>query len=806
MIKKALYLLLLAVVLTSIPAGAQQKSGRWTLYPTIGYTYDKIIETPDKTYLFTGGNLFSVSDEETYAYNSTNRLSDTSAITSIYYNYSGGYLVICYESGNIDLLYDDGSTVMLPEIKDAVVTTSHTINSIAFGEGKIYAGTDFGLVVFDDKKHLVTESGIYNRKVDFVGVLGDNLVLICGNDVYTSPVSDRHNLLSNFKSPGGIWYVDVCALNDSELLFIHQNSPNGVRRYNIDFENNTRREIPVDNLTGGVSLVPTDGNVLVGMTSGYSIISPDGTASTLNVPSSLGATSVFIGGDASSVWLTNKDGLGHYDLSTSTPTVYMEGLNLEGVTMQKPAKFVLSADGSRLYMNNYEVTLYHTGAIGSPYDAETFVTVMADGRLENPLPMYINIPGSNGNFRVVQKGKNYRMATGSNYLAVDPDDPEMFYIANCGAGVFVIKNGEVVALFDQKNSLVPSTTWMEHTLDVNIDEDGNLWVGNGFQSGNQMYAVLPASKRKNPSAATKADWITVPFPTGYSNEMDMHAYFLKKNPDIKLFYLGGWNLGILARDDKGTTLNFADDKYNLIKQVTDQDGNNISLTYVLDIAEDHDGKIWIGTDAGPLVIDNVAAMMTSSNVRRPVVPRNDGTNFGDYLLSSEKIYQVAVDPSNRKWFATENNGAYLVSADGTEILQHFTVDNSSLPSNTVYAICCDPNSNRVFFGTASGLVSYESDASPAAEDYSDVYAYPNPVRPEYTGWITVTGLMDDSLVKITDISGNVFFQGRSEGGMIAWDGCDSSGNRVRTGVYLVFASQNSNGNSSGAVAKIMVVN
>lgn len=95
--------------------------------------------------------------------------------------------------------------------------------------------------------------------------------------------------------------------------------------------------------------------------------------------------------------------------------------------------------------------------------------------------------------------------------------------------------------------------------------------------------------------------------------------------------------------------------------------------------------------------------------------------------------------------------------------------------------------------------------APASDDYSDVYAYPNPVRPEYNGWITIAGLMDDSLVKIADAAGNVFFQGTSQGGMITWDGCDASGNRVKTGVYYVFASQNGDGTSSGAVTKIVVV-
>lgn len=128
-----------------------------------------------------------------------------------------------------------------------------------------------------------------------------------------------------------------------------------------------------------------------------------------------------------------------------------------------------------------------------------------------------------------------------------------------------------------------------------------------------------------------------------------------------------------------------------------------------------------------------------------------------------------------------------------------------MPTNDVYSVVCDPNSNKVYFGTLNGLVVYNSTSSPAAENYDNVYAYPNPVRPEYTGWITVTGLKENSLVKIADAQGNVFYSGRSEGGMITWDGCNNDGQRVKTGVYFVFASQ-SEGGTSGVVTKILVVN
>jgi hypothetical protein len=173
------------------------------------------------------------------------------------------------------------------------------------------------------------------------------------------------------------------------------------------------------------------------------------------------------------------------------------------------------------------------------------------------------------------------------------------------------------------------------------------------------------------------------------------------------------------------------------------------------------------------------------------VPRNDGTAYADYLLDAVQVNAIAVDATNRKWIGTETSGLYYVSEDGDEILAHYTTDNSPLPSNTIQSLYCDPNSNLVYIGLPSGLITYRSTAVAASEDYSNVYAYPNPVRPEYTGWITITGLMENSLVKIADAAGNVVYQTRSE--------------RVSTGVYFVFASQNENDNASSVVTKIMVV-
>ena len=196
----------------------------------------------------------------------------------------------------------------------------------------------------------------------------------------------------------------------------------------------------------------------------------------------------------------------------------------------------------------------------------------------------------------------------------------------------------------------------------------------------------------------------------------------------------------------------------------------------------------------------------SFTVTRIKVPRNDGTNYADYLLDAIHVTSISVDNSNRKWLGTMSDGVYLVNENGSKILEHFTSENSYHPGGITYSVYAYPFSNSVFMGTEYGLVEYSSDSSPAMEDYSNIYAYPNPVKPDYTGLITITGLMDNSLVKITDSAGHVFYTSRSEGGMVTWDGCNSVGERVKSGVYFVYVSQNENQQSSGAVTKIMIIN
>ena len=85
----------------------------------------------------------------------------------------------------------------------------------------------------------------------------------------------------------------------------------------------------------------------------------------------------------------------------------------------------------------------------------------------------------------------------------------------------------------------------------------------------------------------------------------------------------------------------------------------------------------------------------------------------------------------------------------------------------------------------------------------NVYAYPNPVKPDYTGLITITGLTYNADIKIVTSNGVLVAEGRSNGGSFTWNGCDRNGKRVVSGVYMVETATQEG--KKGIVCKIAIV-
>ena len=803
---------------------AQYSPGSWTIFPMSGEYYDYVLDTPDKFFYMTGGSLYSYDKEfdETFYYSPGSSISD-SGIADIYYNTENKYVLVVYENSNIDLVYNDGSVVNLPEIKDANLSVSKTINHVMFRNNCIYVATDFGLVVYDDKKHLVIESGMLNVKVEKIMATDEYLLIYSNYKLYFSPLDERHNSFEKFEKLADMSMYLIQQVNDNKFLYVHSFASDAgtyVMDLNLD-EKQIIYERRASTYNASV-LLPYEGGFFAVCDNGIVLFDKEGNyVETKTLSDDFKGQLIGMWTGLKSVWAANQYGVANYDLTTNPVTVLSDKFKVSS-SMQFGAGFSIpSWDGLSVYTTNVGLSDFHpagdvTNSIKMPYICEKYDWATRSFTQVHPYGV-LNTSTNSQNEAKAQNSKLF--FGGSGVTAVDPIDSDLIYHTNNFEGLVIVKNNQVLYEYNKDNSAL-FTGWGTRIFDAVFDKNGNLWVGNWrgessspnyVQSGN-AYKVLPVAAleklRKDPSSVTMSDWIDSYLPTTEKGKCDMHLIFSSKT-DKGLYVRGSWDGPIIGIDTKGTS-ETTDDLHTVYTSFLDTDGSTSWPTFRPCVMEDKNGDIWIGTSGGIYVVEDLEQLGKSSSssllVRRPKVARNDGTNYADYLLSSETILNIAVDPSNRKWITTQASGVYLVSEDGTEIIQQFTTDNSPLLSNCVYTAACDPNGNDVLFGTPHGMFLYSSTASPAAEDYSDVYVYPNPVRPDYMGWITIDGLMNNSLVKIADTQGNVFWQGQSEGGMAVWDGCDSRGERVRAGVYFVIASKSDVNSSEGVVAKIVVIN
>ena len=230
---------------------------------------------------------------------------------------------------------------------------------------------------------------------------------------------------------------------------------------------------------------------------------------------------------------------------------------------------------------------------------------------------------------------------------------------------------------------------------------------------------------------------------------------------------------------------------------TGKGSGNLPSMEVTAITEDKDGSIWVGTDNG-IAIFQCNNINEACDAYLPIVESN---GFNGYLFQKETIHSISIDGANRKWIGT-NNGAWLISKDGTEVLQHFTSENSPLPSNTVLSIGIEPSDGDVFFFTNNEIISYKGNATESVAAQSAIKIYPNPIAPNYNGPILIKNLMNNALVKITDLNGQLMMQTRALGGQAIWNGRDQYQHKVASGIYLVFVRDDMG--YEKAVGKIMI--
>ena len=470
-------------------------------------------------------------------------------------------------------------------------------------------------------------------------------------------------------------------------------------------------------------------------------------------------------------WWTVKEGkLTYYTLNTDKEKIYQT----EGIIPDGPA----SNKFYRLYINKNK--LY---AVAGAWSQEKDCNNMGEVHVWNGEKWEEFEQPSDASL-----GHLYR-----DLLCLDFDPSKEGHImVGSKAGLYEFQDGKFIKCYNKDNtSVITSPLDNNYTIisSVKYDATGKLWLLNSLGDN----SILSFDQ-------TTQEWKHYPHSEiGSNDRYNLTGLIIGKNNGNIWFANNYYEKNRLYK------YNYNTDELTMYGPTfTNEDGRDITPIYVHCLAEDRNGNIWIGTTSGPLYL-SMSDIKNGNNIfTQHKVPRNDNTNYADYLLDNSNIRCIAVDGANQKWFGTDN-GVYLVSDDCNTQIYHFDTDNSPLISNIVYSIAVNNNTEKVYFATDKGLCSFNNGivGSNSEMTKDNVYAYPNPVKPDYTGRINIVGLSFNANIKIVSTNGTLINGGRSAGGSYSWDGCDLNGKKVASGIYMVETATESG--EKGIVCKIAII-
>ena len=372
---------------------------------------------------------------------------------------------------------------------------------------------------------------------------------------------------------------------------------------------------------------------------------------------------------------------------------------------------------------------------------------------------------------------------------INPANPNHVFIDSFHQGLIELENHTLVNAYNTPFNPLPSL------LDPQYPDYRSVRVNSGyFDAQNNFWFTLTRVKKGLYKLSPSGSF------TGYdmSDIMpgleDTNGGFSDLVPDTSgNLYFGSKSGGVIAFNPR--TKQFG-------RLAGGEGAAELPSDNVLSLAMDNNNQLWIGTLYGLRVLYGAGQLFTNANVKANAIIFEDEEGVAQELMAGLSIFAITVDGNNNKWIATEV-GAFQVSANGQKLLKHFTKSNSPLPTNTIVDIDIDPITGMVYFATAKGLVAYRGSATASAQSLANVRAFPNPVRPNYEGLVTIDGLMEGANVKITDIEGNLVYEETSPGGSIQWDTRAFGKHKVASGVYMVLIT--SEDQMETKVTKIMVI-
>lgn len=737
------------------------------------YTTNNVEESNSQVFVVADGSLYTYGKEDNSIkqYYKNNGLYDNT-ISFIRYNKQTESLIIVYNNCNIDIM-EEGTTHNLPYIMNNTSFSNKVINSIMIYKEYAYLSMPFGIVVVNMDKKEISNTYNLSQNISSCSILNNNIYASTSTGIIYGSLNDNLLDSSNWNTYALPEFpdnstVDKIVTFNNQLFYLIKNK-------GVYYEsNNTITALVSNNGMNEIKLIDEK-------------------------LACIGTSQLYIFTDTRS--FDRIDNLTIKDISTYQTDKYWiaegskglrsikktnankfepvnEAIILDGPSSNNPYKIVAKNDKVYIIEGGKDLqngSRFNRAGNIMIYDYDKWSLISSEVVLS----------------KLGRRPRDYT----SIVINTENPEEEIIYASSLGDGIIEYRNGEPVKLYNDKNSPIESagnTSANYYYMDgLAFDQEGNLWMTNSEVS--KAIKILD----------TKGEWHSMSVPS-LNNKYTINDILVTSNNDKWVNIARPTNQISITVIANSTSLD--DASSNDFVSFTDTDNNIFSPATYTCMAEDKNGYVWVGTNKGPIYFTTPRQATTENNTsmrctRVKLINEEDGTPF--YFLDNLTVTTIKIDNGNRKWIGTQDNGVYVLSEDNQEVVHQFNTSNSLLPSDQIYSIDINEKTGEVFIGTNEGLVSYQGEATEGKSDYSEVSVYPNPVRPEYMDKVTITGLMDNSNVKITDLRGNIIYQTKSLGGQATWNCRNRKGGRVATGIYLVLSSTNEAKES--VVTKIAVV-